>query len=124
MKELGSNHPGFISLILPELLSLDPHFEMPEPNMDDDCYVAVMLAVYNAAARESSIVTLFAAHTQRHYRFHKSRFPYLVPDVKQVRLVNFNCFFLLLFNINEQHQHKLLNQTKAEPFGSFPCRSL
>lgn len=84
MRDLGANHPASISLLLPELLSLDPHFELPEPNMDDDCYVAVMIAVYNAAFRESSLITLFPPHTQRHYRLHRSRFPHLVPVVPQV----------------------------------------
>lgn len=86
MKELGATHPGLISPLLPELLSIDPHFEMPEPNMDDDCYIAVMIAVYNAAARESELVSLVPAHTARHYRFHRSRLPDLVPVVYQVSL--------------------------------------
>ncbi|XP_067948883.1 integrator complex subunit 4-like isoform X1 [Watersipora subatra] len=84
MKDLGYKHPGFISLLLPELLSIDPHFEMPEPNMDDDCYVAVMLAVFNAASQESGIITLFPPHTQRHYRFHRSRFPHMVPRIPEL----------------------------------------
>ena len=86
MEQLGRNHPGLISPLLPELLSLDPHFDMPEPNMADDCYVAVMIAVYNAASVESSLISLFPCHAERHYRFHRRRFTEFIPPVPLVSL--------------------------------------
>lgn len=84
MKELGRKHPGLMSPLLPELLSLDPHFDMPEANMNDDCYVAVMISVYNAASQDISLVSLFPAHVARHYRYHRSCFTSLVPVIAQV----------------------------------------
>jgi len=85
MKGIGLRHSGLMSPLIPELLSVDPHFDMPEPNMDDDCYVAVMIAVYNSASKESSLASLFPSYTRQHYRFHRSRFPHLIPVVVQVR---------------------------------------
>ncbi|KAF6036687.1 INTS4 [Bugula neritina] len=84
MKGIGLRHSGLMSPLIPELLSVDPHFDMPEPNMDDDCYVAVMIAVYNSASKESSLASLFPSYTRQHYRFHRSRFPHLIPVVVQL----------------------------------------
>lgn len=95
MEQLGRKHPGLISPLLPELLSLDPHFEMPEPNMADDCYVAVMIAVYNAASEESHLISLFPSHAERHYRFHRRRFTEFIPPVPLVSSLHCASIILL-----------------------------
>ncbi|XP_028817647.1 integrator complex subunit 4 [Denticeps clupeoides] len=82
LKFLGSRHPTLVLPIVPELMSLHPYFDTPEPDMDDPAYIAVLVLVFNAAQSCPTITALFSDHTFRHYAYLRDSLSHLVPQLR------------------------------------------
>ncbi|KAK7484410.1 hypothetical protein BaRGS_00024295, partial [Batillaria attramentaria] len=83
-QRIGQHHPQLTMMLAEELLCLHPYFDSPEPDMEDPAYVAVLLAVFNAAALCPTMVALFPEHTRRHYAYLRSSLPELVPAIQAI----------------------------------------
>ena len=80
-KFLGEKHQHLASSLVPELLSTHPFFATPEPSIDDPAYVTILILVFNATAKSSTMLAMFPDHTNRHYAYLRDSQPDLVPHL-------------------------------------------
>ncbi|EFX70011.1 hypothetical protein DAPPUDRAFT_328539 [Daphnia pulex] len=79
---LGPRHPDLTLLLVPELLTVHPFFDMPEADVEDPSYVCVLLLVFNAAQFCPQILSLFEEHICRHYRYLRDTISNFVPHLQ------------------------------------------
>lgn len=82
LQSLGSSHPNLTLLLVPELLTVHPFFDMPEADVEDPSYVCVLLLVFNAAQFCPQILSLFEEHIRRHYRYLRDTISNFVPRLQ------------------------------------------
>ncbi|XP_064638724.1 integrator complex subunit 4-like [Lineus longissimus] len=82
MRDLGNKHPEITLPLVPDLLSIHAYFAVPEPDMDDPAYIAVLILVFNAAKNCPTMLPLFPDHTVRHYAYLRDSQPDMVPQLK------------------------------------------
>ncbi|XP_039300674.1 integrator complex subunit 4-like, partial [Nilaparvata lugens] len=82
LQKIGALHPELTLPLVPELLSIHPFFDMPEPDVEDPAYLSVLILVFNAAQHCPTMVQLFEDVTVQHYSYLRSTIPQLVPHLK------------------------------------------
>ncbi|XP_077987926.1 integrator complex subunit 4-like [Glandiceps talaboti] len=82
LKFLGGSHSDFTLTLVPDLLGTHPYFDIPEPDMDDPAYIAVMILIFNSAIKNPTIIALFPDYAVRHYSYLRDSLPHLVPPLK------------------------------------------
>ena len=83
-QKLGTNHPNLVDLIVHELLMIHPFLDLPEPSLEDDAYISVLILVFNAAALCPSITKVFLPHTFKHYSYLQYSYPQEVPHIPDI----------------------------------------
>ncbi|VIO96474.1 Uncharacterized protein BM_BM6175 [Brugia malayi] len=81
MSDLGRHHATFVQLLSDELLELHPVFDITEPAVDDQFYLAKLILILNAASVHDPICSLLPAFAVRHYKFLRCSMPLLVPAI-------------------------------------------
>ncbi|EJD76202.1 integrator complex subunit 4 [Loa loa] len=82
MSDLGRRHATFVQLLSDELLELHPVFDITEPAVDDQFYLAKLILILNAASAHDPICSLLPAFAVRHYKFLRCSMPLLVPTIE------------------------------------------
>uniref|UniRef100_A0ABM0LZV2 Integrator complex subunit 4-like n=1 Tax=Saccoglossus kowalevskii TaxID=10224 RepID=A0ABM0LZV2_SACKO len=82
LKHLGHYHPDLTLTLVPDLLGTHPYFDIPEPDMEDPAYIAVMILIFNSAIKSPTMVALFPQYAVRHYSYLRDSLPDLVPSLK------------------------------------------
>ncbi|XP_070538096.1 integrator complex subunit 4-like [Ptychodera flava] len=82
LKVLGQGHSNLTLILVPDLLGTHPYFDIPEPDMDDPAYIAVMILIFNSAISSPTMVALFPEYAIRHYSYLRDSLPNLVPNLK------------------------------------------
>uniref|UniRef100_A0A0R3RTZ7 Integrator complex subunit 4 n=1 Tax=Elaeophora elaphi TaxID=1147741 RepID=A0A0R3RTZ7_9BILA len=82
MSDLGRRHATFVQLLSDELLELHPVFDITEPAVDDQFYLAKLILILNAASTHDPICSLLPAFVVRHYKFLRCSMPLLVPTIE------------------------------------------
>lgn len=81
LEGVGRNHPWVVLPLVPQLLSMHPFFDTPEPDPEDPAYVSVLILVFNAAKGCPTMGTLFDEKLLRHYHYLRDTLPHLVPEL-------------------------------------------
>lgn len=81
LKKLGSHDPSLTRSLVPELLMIHPFLELPEPSLENDAYLSILMLVFNATAKFPDIADLFQNHTVKHYSYLRYSYPDLIPDI-------------------------------------------
>jgi len=84
LQKLGTKHPQLSSPLVAELLNIHPYLELTEPSLEDNCYIGLLMLVFNATATCTNIVSLFEHHTREHYAFLRDSYPALVPKIARL----------------------------------------
>ncbi|CAI9563565.1 unnamed protein product [Staurois parvus] len=79
LKFLGSRHPTLVLSLVPDLLGTHPFFDVPEPDMDNPSYIALLVLIFNAAKTCPTMPALFSGHLFRHYAYLRDSLSHLVP---------------------------------------------
>jgi integrator complex subunit 4 len=79
LKNLGSSHADFVSLLVNDLLGIHPFLELPEPSIEDPSYISLLILSLNAAAQNRKITSQLEHYTSRHYSYLRHAHPDLVP---------------------------------------------
>ncbi|XP_077307491.1 integrator complex subunit 4 [Lithobates pipiens] len=79
LKFLGSRHPTLVLSLVPDLLGSHPFFDVPEPDMDNPSYIALLVLIFNAAKTCPTMPALFTGHLFRHYAYLRDSLSHLVP---------------------------------------------
>uniref|UniRef100_A0A6B2KXX4 Clathrin/coatomer adaptor adaptin-like N-terminal domain-containing protein n=1 Tax=Arcella intermedia TaxID=1963864 RepID=A0A6B2KXX4_9EUKA len=82
-KCLGLNHPAYAALITEDLLRLDSRFIPRESNISDLPYVTIMIMLFNAASKNSAILTILPPYANAHYNFMKDKYSKYIPTIEQ-----------------------------------------
>ncbi|VBB26988.1 unnamed protein product [Acanthocheilonema viteae] len=82
MSDLGRHHATFLQLLSDELLELHPVFDITEPAVDDQFYLAKLILILNGASVHDPICSLLPAFAVRHYKFLRCSMPLLVPLIE------------------------------------------
>ncbi|XP_071440620.1 integrator complex subunit 4 [Hetaerina americana] len=82
LKSIGERHPELTLPLVPELLSIHPFFDMPEPDVEDPAYICILILVFNSACHCPTMLELFEEHTLKHYSYLRDTMPSLVPPLK------------------------------------------
>lgn len=83
-KKLGLNHAPLAQPLAPELLMIHPFLELPEPSLEDDAYISVLILMFNAALTCPGVTKFFQDHTIRHYSYLRYSYPDLVPNISNL----------------------------------------
>ena len=86
MKDLGTNHPSFVSSLVPDLFVTHPFYAVPEPMIDDPAHVAVAILIFNASAHNPTIISLLPHYASKHYDYFHDSLPKLIPKLKQEKV--------------------------------------
>lgn len=70
-----------------ELLDIHPIFDTPEQNIDDNFYLAKLILVLNAAAKNPKICSIIPKYIQKHYRYLLRSFPSLICPIQVLILI-------------------------------------
>ncbi|MFH4980117.1 hypothetical protein AB6A40_006826 [Gnathostoma spinigerum] len=81
LSKLGLRHASFIQPLVDDLLNLDSTFDVAEPPIDDNFYLAKLILVLNAASEYDPICSLLPDFVVRHYYFLRRAMPELVPSI-------------------------------------------
>ncbi|VDN17022.1 unnamed protein product [Gongylonema pulchrum] len=81
MSELGRRHATFVQLLCDELLELHPTFDIKEPSLDNQFYLAKLIFVLNGASVHDPVCSLLPGFAVRHYKFLRCSMPSLVPII-------------------------------------------
>jgi hypothetical protein len=81
LKHLANNHAALVEFLVEELLRIERFIMTMEPKLDDDYYVAILIFLFNACNKNSSIIAQLPKYTHQHYYFLKNKFPHLFPDL-------------------------------------------
>ncbi|XP_003738452.1 integrator complex subunit 4 [Galendromus occidentalis] len=76
---LGKCNPHITLALVPKLLNIHPYLDLPEPDVEDKRYIAILILVFNAAAACPTMLPLLEEHTLRHYIYLRDSMPHLVP---------------------------------------------
>ncbi|KAM5180018.1 integrator complex subunit 4 isoform 1-T1 [Mantella aurantiaca] len=79
LKFLGSRHPTLVLSLVPDVLGTHPFFDVPEPDMDNPSYIALLVLIFNAAKTCPTMPALFSDHMFRHYAYLRDSLSHLVP---------------------------------------------
>ncbi|VDK63460.1 unnamed protein product, partial [Onchocerca ochengi] len=82
MSDLGRRHATFVQLLSDELLELHPVFDITEPAVDDQFYLAKLILILNAASAHDPVCSLLPPFVVRHYKFLRCSMPLLVPTIE------------------------------------------
>lgn len=82
LTRLGSNHPHLTAELVTNLLGIHPFLDLPEPSLEDPSHLCILFLVFNAAARNPIIVSMFEHYTARHYSYLRDAYPSLIPPIK------------------------------------------
>lgn len=89
VKEIGSKHSEITLPLVPQLLSIHPFFDTPEPDVEDPHYITLLILVFNAARHCPTMLQLFEEHTIKHYSYLRVTLPSLVPPLKLAETAEF-----------------------------------
>ncbi|OQR67888.1 integrator complex subunit 4-like [Tropilaelaps mercedesae] len=79
LMRLGERNPHITLALVPKLLNIHPYLDLPEPDVEDRRYMAILIVVFNAAAGCATMLPLLEEHTLRHYIYLRDSMPHLVP---------------------------------------------
>ncbi|KAL1140378.1 hypothetical protein AAG570_000310 [Ranatra chinensis] len=89
VQEIGSKHAQLTLPLVPQLLSIHPFFDTPEPDVEDPHYITLLILVLNAAEHCRTMLQLFEEHTIKHYNYLRVTLPSFVPHL-EVSSVDFS----------------------------------
>ncbi|XP_022652711.1 integrator complex subunit 4-like isoform X2 [Varroa destructor] len=79
LMRLGERNPHITLALVPKLLNIHPYLDLPEPDVEDRRYMAILIVIFNAAAGCATMLPLLEEHTLRHYIYLRDSMPHLVP---------------------------------------------
>ena len=68
-KSLGVKHSDLTLPLVTQLLEIHPFFDTAEPDVEDPCYLCILVLVFNAAQQSPTIKPLLDHHTKRHFNY-------------------------------------------------------
>lgn len=98
-KSLGRNHPTIVASLVNELLAVHPYLKLPEHSLIDDQYIATLILIFNAAAKQPSIIDSLESHTQQHQTYIRHTLPSFMPQDEVVKSQSTSAqFFIAIFD--------------------------
>ena len=79
-KSLGRKHSDLTLPLVTQLLEIHPFFDTAEPDVEDPCYLCILVLVFNAAQQSPTIKPLLDHHTKRHFDYLIHTYPHLAKD--------------------------------------------
>jgi len=90
LKELGTNHPYFVSALVPNLLVTHHFYDVPEPSIDDVAHIGVAVLIFNASVKCKSIWSILPSYARQHYDYLHDSLPRLIPTINQTNSIDEN----------------------------------
>ena len=84
-KSLGLKHSDLTLPLVTQLLEIHPFFDTAEPDVEDPCYLCILVLVFNAAQQSPTIKALLDHHTKRHFNYLIHTYPHLAKDSNQTQ---------------------------------------
>lgn len=79
-KSLGLKHANLTLPLVTQLLEIHPFFDTAEPDVEDPCYLCILVLVYNAAQQSPTLKPLLDHHTKRHFNYLIHTYPHLAKE--------------------------------------------
>ena len=79
-RTLGLKHAELTLPLVTQLLEIHPFFDTAEPDVEDPCYLCILVLVYNASNRSPTLRPLLDHHTKRHFNYLIHTHPNLAKD--------------------------------------------
>ena len=79
-KSLGLKHADIALPLVTQLLEIHPFFDTAEPDVEDPCYLCILVLIFNAAQKSPTLKPLLDHHTKRHFNYLIYTYPHLAKD--------------------------------------------